>query len=106
MPEERGLYPSMRVRDQLVYLAPLRGREAASASEAAERWIEQLGLTERAGDRVETLSLGNQQRVQLAAALVHDPALTTARATSTGSGRRRIPPVIGERAGGFSRRRA
>ena len=45
------------------------------AAAAADRWIERLGLTERAGDRVEKLSLGNQQRVQLAAALVHDPDL-------------------------------
>jgi ABC-2 type transport system ATP-binding protein len=75
MPEERGLYPKMRVRDQLVYLAQLHGVEAHAAGRAADSWIERLGLTERAGDRVEALSLGNQQRVQLAAALVHDPAL-------------------------------
>ena len=75
MPEERGLYPKMRVRDQLVYLARLHGAGSAEAAAAAERWIARLGLTERAGDRVETLSLGNQQRVQLAAALVHDPEL-------------------------------
>jgi ABC-2 type transport system ATP-binding protein len=75
MPEERGLYPKMRVRDQLVYLAQLHGRDAASAGRAADRWIERLGLSERAADRVEQLSLGNQQRVQLAAALVHDPDL-------------------------------
>ena len=75
MPEERGLYPKMRVRDQLVYLARLHGVEAGAAAESADRWIERLGLTERAGDRVEQLSLGNQQRVQLAAALAHDPEL-------------------------------
>jgi len=75
MPEERGLYPKMRVRDQLVYLARLHGLDASAASAAAERWIDRLGLSERAGDRVEQLSLGNQQRVQLAAALVHDPEL-------------------------------
>jgi ABC-2 type transport system ATP-binding protein len=75
MPEERGLYPKMRVRDQLVYLARLHGAYAAAAASAADRWIGRLGLQERAGDRVETLSLGNQQRVQLAAALVHDPEL-------------------------------
>jgi ABC-2 type transport system ATP-binding protein len=75
MPEERGLYPKMRVRDQLVYLARLHGLGGAVAGESADRWIERLGLTERAGDRVEQLSLGNQQRVQLAAALVHDPQL-------------------------------
>jgi ABC-2 type transport system ATP-binding protein len=75
MPEERGLYPKMRVRDQLVYLARLHGVAADEARASADRWIERLGLTERAGDRVEQLSLGNQQRVQLAAALVHDPEL-------------------------------
>ena len=75
MPEERGLYPKMRVRDQLVYLARLHGRDAASAAASADDWIERLGLTDRAGDRVEQLSLGNQQRVQLAAALVHEPEL-------------------------------
>jgi ABC-2 type transport system ATP-binding protein len=75
MPEERGLYPKMRVRDHLVYLARLHGAGAGDAAAAAERWIDRLGLTERAGDRVEALSLGNQQRVQLAAALVHDPEL-------------------------------
>ena len=75
MPEERGLYPKMRVRDQLVYLARLHGIGATEAAAAADRWIERLGLAERADDRVEELSLGNQQRVQLAAALVHDPEL-------------------------------
>jgi ABC-2 type transport system ATP-binding protein len=74
MPEERGLYPKMRVHDQLVYLARLHGVGKQAAGEAADGWIERLGLTERARDRVEQLSLGNQQRVQLAAALVHDPA--------------------------------
>jgi ABC-2 type transport system ATP-binding protein len=73
MPEERGLYQKMRVRDQLVYFARLHGMPAADAASAADRWIERLGLAERAGDRVEELSLGNQQRVQLGIALVHDP---------------------------------
>jgi ABC-2 type transport system ATP-binding protein len=73
MPEERGLYPKMGVRRQLEYLASLHG--VADAAGAAARWIERLGLTERAEDRVEQLSLGNQQRVQLAAALVHEPEL-------------------------------
>src|SRR5918992_703687 len=75
MPEERGLYPKMRARDQLVHLARLHGIAAPDAAAAADRWIERLGLVERAGERVEKLSLGNQQRVQLAAALVHDPEL-------------------------------
>jgi ABC-2 type transport system ATP-binding protein len=73
MPEERGLYPKMRVRDQLEYFARLHGLGAGEAGKAADYWIERLGVAERAGDRVEQLSLGNQQRVQLAAALVHNP---------------------------------
>ena len=73
MPEERGLYPKMRVRDQLEYFARLHGLSAGDAVSAAGYWIERLGVADRAGDRVEQLSLGNQQRVQLAAALVHNP---------------------------------
>ena len=73
MPEERGLYPKMRVGDQLAYLAQLHGIGACDAREAAAQWIERMGIGDRAGDRVEELSLGNQQRVQLAAALVHEP---------------------------------
>lgn len=73
MPEERGLYPKMRVRDQLVYLARLHGADSAVAAAEVERWMAELGVAGRAGDRVEALSLGNQQRVQLAAALVHAP---------------------------------
>jgi len=75
MPEERGLYPKMRVLDQLVYLARLHGVAKADARRRAEETIEVLGVAERANDRVEALSLGNQQRVQLASALVHEPDL-------------------------------
>ncbi len=75
MPEERGLYPKMRVHEQLVYLARLHGMAAADAAASASAWIDRLGLAERAGSTVEELSLGNQQRVQLAAALVHEPEL-------------------------------
>jgi ABC-2 type transport system ATP-binding protein len=74
MPEERGLYPKMRVADQLTYFARLHGVPPATAAASAGRWIERMGLAERARDRVEALSLGNQQRVQLAAALAHEPA--------------------------------
>jgi ABC-2 type transport system ATP-binding protein len=73
LPEERGLYPKMRVRDQLEYFARLHGLPASEAGDAAGYWIERLGVADRADDRVEALSLGNQQRVQLAAALVHNP---------------------------------
>ena len=75
MPEERGLYPRMKVAEQLVYLARLHGLSASAAKAAANRWTERLGLEERRGDEVQSLSLGNQQRVQLAAALVSDPEL-------------------------------
>ena len=75
MPEERGLYPRMRVRDQLVFFGRLSGLPSAAAGRAADRWLDALGLRERAGARVDELSHGNQQRVQLAAALVHGPEL-------------------------------
>jgi ABC-2 type transport system ATP-binding protein len=75
MPEERGLYPRMGVRDQLVYLGRLAGLERQLAERAADRWLARLGLASRATDRLERLSHGNQQRAQLAAALVGDPML-------------------------------
>jgi ABC-2 type transport system ATP-binding protein len=75
MPEERGLYPKMRVGDQLAYLATLHGTDDARAAEQAQTWADRLGIGERAGDKVEELSLGNQQRVQLGAAFVHEPDL-------------------------------
>lgn len=73
MPEERGLYPKMTVADQVVYLGRLHGMSAPAARRNTEALLERLGLSDRAGDLVEKLSLGNQQRVQIAAALVHDP---------------------------------
>ncbi len=73
MPEERGLYPKMRVLDQLAYFGTLSGMASDDARTAARNWTERLGVGGRAGDRLEELSLGNQQRVQLAAALVHAP---------------------------------
>jgi len=73
MPEERGLYPRMKVADQLVYLARLHGLDDRAADRAMRSWTERLGVGQRREDRVQRLSLGNQQRVQLAAALIHDP---------------------------------
>lgn len=73
MPEERGLYPKMKVGEQLEYLARLHGLTAADARVAVERWTSRLGVETRIRDEVQKLSLGNQQRVQLSAALVHDP---------------------------------
>jgi ABC-2 type transport system ATP-binding protein len=75
MPEERGLYPRMRVLDQLVFLARLSGLTTAVATREAMRWLDALGLADRARSRLDDLSHGNQQRVQLAAALVHSPDL-------------------------------
>jgi ABC-2 type transport system ATP-binding protein len=75
MPEERGLYPSMQILEQLEYLGRLHDMPAAAARDAARHWIERLGLAGRESAKLEALSHGNQQRVQLAAALMHDPEL-------------------------------
>lgn len=75
MPAERGMYPKMRVAEQLVYFARLAGCRPAEAHRATSEWLERLDLADRRDDEVQTLSSGNQQRVQLAIALVHDPEL-------------------------------
>jgi ABC-2 type transport system ATP-binding protein len=75
MPEERGLYPRMPVGEQLEYFGRLHGMGAGAARTAASAWLERLGLADRAGAKVEELSHGNQQRTQLAAALLHEPEL-------------------------------
>ncbi|HKI93500.1 MAG TPA: ATP-binding cassette domain-containing protein, partial [Gaiellaceae bacterium] len=75
MPEERGLYPKMPADVQLAYLAELHGVPRSDATAAARSWLERLGLSDREHTTVEKLSHGNQQRVQLAAALVHEPDL-------------------------------
>ena len=75
MPEERGLYPGMLVGDQIEYLGRLHGLSPADAGVATGAWLERLNLADRRQSKVETLSHGNQQRVQLAAALVHNPEL-------------------------------
>ncbi len=73
MPEERGLYPKMKVAAQLIYLGRLHGMSTADAHEAMLAWTQRLGLAARRDDEVQKLSQGNQQRVQLAAALMHTP---------------------------------
>ena len=75
MPEERGLYPRMPVGEQLEYFGCLHGMDTGAAHAAATRWLERLGLEDRASAKVEELSHGNQQRAQLAAALLHEPEL-------------------------------
>ncbi|HEX4814048.1 MAG TPA: ATP-binding cassette domain-containing protein [Nonomuraea sp.] len=73
MPEERGLYQKMRVAEQVEYFGRLHGMSAVAARKATDDLLERLGVAERRNDTVQALSLGNQQRVQLAVALVHDP---------------------------------
>jgi ABC-2 type transport system ATP-binding protein len=75
MPEERGLYPGMQIQRQLEYMCELHGRSPADAVVATMRWLERLGIADRATNKLESLSLGNQQRVQLAAALAFEPEL-------------------------------
>ena len=75
MPEQRGLYPRMRVAEQLSYFAQQHGMKGRAANAAAIQWLERMGLGDRAKSKLEELSHGNQQRVQLATALVHDPEL-------------------------------
>ncbi len=75
MPEERGLYPRMPLGEQLEYFGCLHGLSAREARAAASIWLERLGLADRSRAKVEELSHGNQQRAQLAAALLHEPEL-------------------------------
>ena len=75
LPEERGLYPKKGVQEQLIYLAQLRGSSRSDAKRQSERWLKRLGVEEYAQRKLETLSKGNQQKVQLAQTLVCDPDL-------------------------------
>ena len=75
MPEMRGLYPRMKARSQLIYKGRLHGMHKNAATEAADFWLDRVGLEDRANSKLEELSHGNQQRVQLAAALLHNPEL-------------------------------
>ncbi len=75
MPEQRGLYPRMPIKDQLVYFGRLHGMSKADASTSVDGWLDRFGLADRSKDVLDALSHGNQQRVQLAAALIHDPEL-------------------------------
>ncbi len=73
LPEERGLYPKKTIIDQLVYLAMLKGMNRRDARLSVEHWLERLGMTEYRSKRLDTLSKGNQQKIQLITALAHDP---------------------------------
>ena len=73
LPEERGLYPKKLIIDQLVYFAELKGMSAKDAVKAVDYWLGRLGMTEYRNKRLDTLSKGNQQKIQLITALAHDP---------------------------------
>ncbi|HEY8552312.1 MAG TPA: ATP-binding cassette domain-containing protein [Thermaerobacter sp.] len=75
LPEERGLYPKLPVREQLTYLARLQGLSAREAAARADRWLRRLAMEGMARRRLEQLSKGNQQKIQFAAAVLHDPAI-------------------------------
>ena len=75
MPEERGLYPKKLISEQLVYLAMLRGMNRTDARRACEKWLDRMGMTEYKSKKLETLSKGNQQKIQLAATLMCDPEI-------------------------------
>ena len=73
LPEERGLYPKKPIIDQLVYFSRLKGMSRSDAVAAADKWLSRLGMSEYRGKRLDTLSKGNQQKIQLITALAHDP---------------------------------
>ena len=75
LPEERGLYPKKRILDQLTYFAELKGMSAKDAVKAVDYWLSRLGMTEYRNKRLDTLSKGNQQKIQLITALAHDPQI-------------------------------
>ena len=73
LPEERGLYPKKQILDQLIYFAELKGMSKKDAVAAIDYWLDRLGMTEYRSKRLDTLSKGNQQKIQLITALAHDP---------------------------------
>ena len=73
LPEERGLYPKKTIIDQLAYFAELKGMNHKAAVKAVDYWLERLGMMEYRNKRLDTLSKGNQQKIQLVTALAHDP---------------------------------
>ncbi|WP_066316752.1 ABC transporter ATP-binding protein [Bacillus sp. FJAT-29814] len=75
LPEERGLYPKLKVREQIVYLARLRGMQKADALKELKIWLEKFKVPEYENKRVEELSKGNQQKIQFIAAVIHKPKL-------------------------------
>lgn len=75
LPEERGLYPKKKIVDQLVYFAELKGMSAKQAVKSVDYWLDRLGMTEYRNKRLDTLSKGNQQKIQLITAIAHNPEI-------------------------------
>ncbi len=75
LPEERGLYPKKKIIDQLIYFAELKGMGRSDAVRSVDHWLGRLGMTEYRNRRLDTLSKGNQQKIQLVTALAHDPEI-------------------------------
>lgn len=75
LPEERGLYPKKKIIDQLVYFAQLKGMDKKEAVKSIDHWLDRLSMSEYRNKRLDTLSKGNQQKIQLITALAHDPQL-------------------------------
>lgn len=75
LPEERGLYPKKKILDQLLYFAALKGMKQTESVKAIDYWLERLGMTEYRNKRLDTLSKGNQQKIQLITALAHNPQI-------------------------------
>jgi ABC-2 type transport system ATP-binding protein len=73
LPEERGLYPKVKVSDQIIYLAQLRGMNAKEADRSLKQWLEKFNVPEYYGKKVEELSKGNQQKIQFIASVIHNP---------------------------------
>ena len=77
LPEERGLYRKMKVIDQLLFLAEIKGRRPAAVKPRLEAWLKRFELWDKRAGKLEELSKGNQQKVQLIGALLHDPEVVT-----------------------------
>jgi ABC-2 type transport system ATP-binding protein len=101
MPEERGLYPRMEARDQLIYFGELHGMSSVKAASDADDLLEEFDLGDRGAEPVSNLSHGNQQRVQLAVALMHNPELLVLDEPFTG-----LDPLAAQTMAAVLRRRA
>src|SRR5690606_1421355 len=75
LPEERGLYPKVKVSDQVIYFAKLRGIPARHAEQSLKRWLDHFGVPEYYNKKLEELSKGNQQKIQFIAAVIHNPQI-------------------------------